>query len=477
MSTALNEKGILYTWGAGTIVAELNIHVKTYGVRFASVGEKHVAFINVKDRVFVWGDHSLGQNNIPKFKTKPVEVVSGNNHIVVMDSIGDVYVWGDQQFQQSKVPVFVGGVIQISAKGNQSAVLLDCNKVISWGEFGVHEFDFDSIATVSQIELGSGYLAIVLKDIKDETNEGLVNSKLRRMVESPEAEKNRALQKISTSKYQNSGSDSLAKNTLDFFSKDGTYRTKHSKTEVFFEGSGNRVTVINDGVSANLNSSCQRIIFKGDGENVVIKQSGGQINMDGEYSEVVIDLANYQTSSNSMYSIEYLDDLEENMEPIDTSEYYYSKNTYYKDTLSHEQKLDIINSEDFVYKSRGNINEWPIMYGYYIFENQPIGTVNEKKKLDNFAWDQEDIFETARLFFYLKENEDAMYVLDRCYFDESACALALYHIYTKKLFGYSISTSKANEYKKVYEELHANDLLIEAEEEAESLEYESFLNR
>lgn len=434
MSVALNTKHILYAWGKGDVVKKNNIYPKTYGVKTASVGKKHIAFINIKDRVFVWGDHSKGQNNIPKFKGKPLQIASGNDHVLVLDEYGKVYVWGDNSHGQTEIPEINQKVKAIVAKHNHSLVLLENNEVIIWGEHQTSKLDFSPVGDIKEVTLGYNFAALVIQ--KNEVHGDL--SGLTYLLNHNPLNKAAIDSTETPVTAWNFLGHTLVNNYPEYVGKGNTITAEsvnsyldniNSNTDVVFEGEGNQLKIINKNRQVTRKNSHQRVIIKGSNRKATIVQQGdGPSVIENDNSVLVIDLDKIGVPTS--YPDEY-DDTHE-----------YESNT----------SFDFVDIDSTL--PRSMINEWPVYSGEYVVHDQVLGKISDYQTIYNNAGFILDDVEHAKAYFYCNKTAEAMAILEEgaenVYND--GCRLALFDIYYYGLFDIKPDQAKAKYYLNLYYE-------------------------
>lgn len=452
MSVALNKKGILYTWGAGKTVKKLQIPIKTYGVKLASVGREHVAFINIKDRVFVWGDHSLGQNQIPKFSAKPVKIVSGDYHSMVLDAAGKVYAWGNNSKGQCNVPDLGTPAREIAAKNFLSMAVLENEKVVIWGMHKKTELNFSALGRVKTAALGNDYAVIVVETDALKRKEfvmpepllvseppaipaGLDSSAMEKMLLADSLTNYmkdfNAENFMRKSVYENFSRGFGKDNSLEFESNNSSYSDSNSTTEVIFEGEGNKIKVIHDNVNVKRTNSRQRVIIKGSGKALTLHYKDQQQTIQNNDQEIVIDLD--QVGSDFGYPEEY-SDLKE------------------LETVTPEMIIE------FDSLPNSYLTEWPVENGYYYSTQQGVlAKANEKNKIVEEGMFLSDPFEKAQAYFYCGQIANGIEALEEASADDYNynCILALFEIHYYGLFGMPTSLPKAGHYFRKYQQAKA----------------------
>ena len=94
------------------------------------------AAVDENGKIYVWGNCTHGEKNIPETDGKPVEIYGGRYHFSVLMDNGDVISWGDDTFGQSDVPAAVNkadGIETIYAGANQNYAITTDGEVITWG--------------------------------------------------------------------------------------------------------------------------------------------------------------------------------------------------------------------------------------------------------------------------------------------------------------------------------------------------------
>ncbi len=96
-----------------------------------------VAVVDENGKIWVWGNCTHGEKDIPEFDARPVEIYGGRYHYTVLLENGEVISWGDTMFHQADVPASLsdaGNDIQtIYAGGYQNYAVLGDGSVTTWG--------------------------------------------------------------------------------------------------------------------------------------------------------------------------------------------------------------------------------------------------------------------------------------------------------------------------------------------------------
>jgi hypothetical protein len=429
MSVALNKKGILYAWGPGKTIKKLQIPVKTYGVKTASVGKNHISFINIKDKVFVWGDHNMDQNKIPRFASKPIKIVSGDYHTLVLDELGKLYAWGNNSKGQCNVPIMTQPIKAIGAKNFRSIVVTKNDQVIIWGMNQKNEIDFSKIGKVKLATLGFDFAVVVVQSeskVLDELYARETSSKnlisISKAIDSSSSSSVNdslihSLDQISVTNFMEESTslnfdlDFEKGNTLNIQSSKSSFADENSSTDIVFEGEGNNLTVINDGVHVKRVNSNQRVIIKGSGKKATLHYKNVNDKIVDSNSQLIIDLD--QIGYENDYPQEYND-------------------------LRDPEVIVPDMIIDFDSLPSSYITEWYVENGFYqTVVGDVLGESDDYAKIMEDSEFLSDYFERAKAAFYCKQYNIGMEVLkegakDNFYYD---CSLALFEIYYYGLFG------------------------------------------
>ncbi|MBC7451085.1 MAG: hypothetical protein H7259_06315 [Cytophagales bacterium] len=439
ISTALTKKGILYAWAPGKTIKNLNIPIKTYGVKQTSVGKSHIAFINIKNKVFVWGDHSLGQNNKPVFKSKPIQIASGDYHTIVLDELKNIYVWGNNSKGQCVIPAYTGKIDRIAAKNFYTLIQLDNNTIIVWGMGKIIESDFSSLGKVKSSILGHDFAVVVVESNQEKITEWYFRKTILDATVVKHQDSSMFAADSLTGNTGNVTSGNFIKealiddfaqaygsgNLLEIESLYSSQTDDNSSTSIAFEGSGNNLKIINDRVTTYRKNSTQRIIVKGSNQSATLRIQNQNTTVNNEHSTVVIDLN--ALSNEGSYPEEYVN-------PAETMVY---------------QQDQII---DFDSLPNSMITEWPVENGIYWIDGENMGHIGDPEDVLLTIDTRSDPFQRAQGHFYFKDYTNGITILQEAAADPyyRICALALFEIYYYGLFDQKISLEKANFYYAKY---------------------------
>ena len=103
-------------------------------VDIAASGET-VAAVTEDGKIYVWGNASHGEANIPETESKPVDIYGGRFHYTALMENGDVVSWGDNSHQQAEVPSGVNStdVATVFAGFYQNYAVDTNGNVHTWG--------------------------------------------------------------------------------------------------------------------------------------------------------------------------------------------------------------------------------------------------------------------------------------------------------------------------------------------------------
>lgn len=437
ISCALNNKNILFAWGADDVIERNNIYPKTYGVKTASLGSNHVAFINIKDKVFVWGDHSKGQNQIPSFYGKPKKIVSGDNHVVVLDSLGKIYAWGNNDFGQTTIPEEIeDGVTRIYAKANLTAAIVGDTLLYVWGKGAQIKLNIKELGVLNTFGLGTDFavLSIYPKALANNIDDlSVFNSK-------PKEEKGIDDEEMDAeSFFQTIAEHNFGQNNFQVVSE-SSQSNGSSDSEVVFEGSGNNVKIINEGMTYNLNGGSQRVIFKGSNNQVVIKQRNKVVNSSGGTETIVIDLDQLNNQS-------------------DFSEYYEEDPLYKKTASSKTSPTITINDPNKFYDPLGSMEYYDLekasvfdgLY-YFYYDGIEIPSSDHERIRDFVYMGCTDEAEATKALIYIGENEEAIerMIENANIYKDYYTLSQLYHVFKGGLLGFKPDPERAKQVLEMY---------------------------
>ncbi|WP_018342617.1 hypothetical protein [Cytophaga aurantiaca] len=444
LSTALSKKNIMYAWGPGRSVQNLNIPLKTYGVKTASVGKQHIAFINIKDKVFVWGSNEKGQKHIPVFKSKPVKIVSGNNHVLALDELKNVYVWGDNSYGQCLLPVIDEPIKQIEAKANTSLVVTEKNKIVIWGNGNEVKADFGFLGEVKQAKLGYDYAIVLIRSTQEKIQQAYLSNKKTTISvhkqdtllfakdtlsikEAPVTAENFIDKTFTESRAIGNGFNG---NTLTVESTNNSSQEDiNSSTTIEFDGVNNNLKIINDNVKTLRINSNQRVIIKGSNKNGIIHVRDQNNVIEDQNSVIVIDLD--QIGEDNEYPAEYNQAKESNV-------------------LSQEMflPLDSMPGSAIKYFPIDNNDN-------FYLDGENMGGVSDQKDMEETMYLTGNYYAMAQLAFYYKKNIEGIEFLKTGVREDNSklCALALFEIYYYGLFDQPIQLEKATIMYSIYNKL------------------------
>ena len=103
-------------------------------VDIAATGET-MAAVDENGRIYVWGNSTHGEKDVPESESRPVELYGGRYHYTALMENGDVFSWGDNSHEQADVPAAVNGAaIDTVFAGFYQNYAVDVNgKVHTWG--------------------------------------------------------------------------------------------------------------------------------------------------------------------------------------------------------------------------------------------------------------------------------------------------------------------------------------------------------
>lgn len=94
-----------------------------------------VAAVKEDGSVIVWGNCEKGENNVPAFESKPVELYGGRYHFTALMEDGEVISWGDNAHNQAVVPDSVNteDIETVFAGFYQNYAVTKSGEVKAWG--------------------------------------------------------------------------------------------------------------------------------------------------------------------------------------------------------------------------------------------------------------------------------------------------------------------------------------------------------
>jgi len=133
-----------------------------------------VAAVDETGKVYVWGNATHGEKDIPEMNGKIVELYAGRYHLTALLDNGDVISWGDNLFNQSTVPekVNTAEIETIYAGAHQNYAVTTDGEVLTWGLkgylFGTDELGRDILTRIvhgGKTSMTVGGLAVVISTI------------------------------------------------------------------------------------------------------------------------------------------------------------------------------------------------------------------------------------------------------------------------------------------------------------------------
>ena len=104
-------------------------------VDIASTG-KSVAAVTEDGRVYVWGNATRGEANVPEMAAKPVHIYGGRFHYTALLENGDLVSWGNNKYHQIDVPAAAQKADNIEAiyvSNYQNYAIGSDGKLYTWG--------------------------------------------------------------------------------------------------------------------------------------------------------------------------------------------------------------------------------------------------------------------------------------------------------------------------------------------------------
>ena len=105
------------------------------GVVDIAASSNAVAAVKEDGTVVVWGTCTNGENNIPAFESKPVELYGGRYHFTALMDDGEVISWGDNTHGQASVPASFNEkeIVTVYAGFYQNYAVTVDGDVETWG--------------------------------------------------------------------------------------------------------------------------------------------------------------------------------------------------------------------------------------------------------------------------------------------------------------------------------------------------------
>jgi alpha-tubulin suppressor-like RCC1 family protein len=109
-------------------------------------------------QVYVWGDNSYGQTNVPANATNVIALAAGDYHCLALRTDGTVVAWGANGVGQTNVPSDLTNAVSIAAGSTHSLALRSDGTIAMWGQiYGSGVTTVPSSATnVVALALGPG---------------------------------------------------------------------------------------------------------------------------------------------------------------------------------------------------------------------------------------------------------------------------------------------------------------------------------
>jgi hypothetical protein len=440
-SAVVKESNMMYSWGKKGVLKDLQIPTKVGGIKSAAAGESHLAFIDLHNKVHVWGDSSEGKGAVPEFKGDPLQVVAGYDHTLVLDSKKRVYAWGKNQEEAVRK---VGKIKGLDAHGDYSVVVTKKNEVLLWGAGLDLRFSVSSIGEVSFAQLGPDYLVLGLQ--KNDQGGQKASESFGLAIAEIDSMRVKAHPKLENKKSY-AGNNQIISNSSN---------TKHlgdgsSQSTISFEGENNTIRIINQDLVTNNRNNKQKIIIKGSNKDVTFKSAGRYSSLSNDTSTVVIDLDNYAPrptvsvvrgrsySSNRVY----VPGRYTKPKPV---------KTYESKSIEYDAIVEVFAGDSKYYSLE--LDNYPISDGIWQLGEYWIKDVDDKEHLKDEAGYLSSGVSQAQIYFYLNMPQKGINSLleggEENFQAESY--LALYEVYYSGLFGVNEDKEKAAKYLKLYEQ-------------------------
>ncbi len=171
----LNDGTVAYT-GFNRETALARIPAELEGKRVVDIAATSgcVAAVTEDGEVFVWGNATKGEKDVPAFEAKPVEIYGGRYHYTVLLENGDVVSWGDNTFGQCDVPEAVhnADISTVFAGGLQNYAVTESGDIITWGlkgyVLGTDALGRDILARIvngGRVTMMVGAIAVIIATI------------------------------------------------------------------------------------------------------------------------------------------------------------------------------------------------------------------------------------------------------------------------------------------------------------------------
>ncbi len=132
----LTDGSVAYTgFNRETALARIPAELEGRTVVDIAATSSTVAAVTSDGGVYVWGNATKGEKDMPAFESRPVELYGGRFHYTALLENGEVVSWGDNTFGQTEVPASVHGadIETVFAGGFQNYAVTADGDIITWG--------------------------------------------------------------------------------------------------------------------------------------------------------------------------------------------------------------------------------------------------------------------------------------------------------------------------------------------------------
>ena len=155
-SAAVSSDGTLYLWGNGN-TADVKVKKESQGkvATVALTNEAHIALLKDGTVAYVGNKpKTTTVSNIPKDlkKLKTVDIAATSSAVAAVTEEGNVYVWGNATRGEANVPEFAAPVKEIYGGRFHFTALLEDGSVVSWGNNKYHQTDLPASLNGKTVE-------------------------------------------------------------------------------------------------------------------------------------------------------------------------------------------------------------------------------------------------------------------------------------------------------------------------------------
>lgn len=119
-----------------SVLAKIPAELEGETVVDIAATSQNVAAVTEDGKIYVWGNATKGEKNIPELSSKPAEIYGGRYHYTVLCENGDVVAWGDNTHKQATVPDSVnagGDIVNVYAGFFQNYAITSTGEIKTWG--------------------------------------------------------------------------------------------------------------------------------------------------------------------------------------------------------------------------------------------------------------------------------------------------------------------------------------------------------